>query len=205
LTFKNYAPGQVLGAADILALENAGIITCTAATRPTPVAEGQTIVLQDQNRFETWNGSAWIRGPGYAPGGRTRCVVDLNANQAMPANQLLPITWSHAQFDADAFVTIPGATLRVPTGLTGIYSLSLLTKWQPQNIGLWWSEIVAGGVTWTSSTTDGSQVQEGTLTVVAGLAAGDTIVCSSRMNGGGVTPFSNLFPGTRLEIHRLGA
>lgn len=60
MAFKTFVAGDVLTASEVNTyLMKQAVITCTSATRPTPVA-GMVIYETDTNRLQVYNGSAWV-------------------------------------------------------------------------------------------------------------------------------------------------
>jgi hypothetical protein len=93
--------------------------------------EGQLIYVSDEDRFYTYNGSAWVRvGWGATTTGRTGCTVLRNANQSIPSNVARQgITFDAEDFDSDGFFTASSTDITIPTGLGGLYGVSFTIWW----------------------------------------------------------------------------
>lgn len=102
-----------------------GLQTCTSGARGTALRAGQIKYETDTNRFIVWDGSAWQRFQWTSSASRTGCAIRRNATQSYTNGVAANISWDTEDFDSDAFITTTSATITIPSGQAGIYSLSI--------------------------------------------------------------------------------
>jgi hypothetical protein len=100
----------------------------TSATRPTGV-DGREIVETDTDRELTYDGSNWIRTNWHGVAGRTVVRCRITANQAIINNLESDLSWTTEDTDTDGFIAVTGTTFTVPTGLGGIYAITMRATW----------------------------------------------------------------------------
>jgi hypothetical protein len=109
------------------------------------------------------------------------------------------ISWDTEDSDTDAFGSVPGTTYTVPTGLDGVYGVTMLGISSSSSLGTIAGIRIttAGGLNFDSGFTPGTGVA--TVTIILPLSSGSTIVCSAFQNGAAAINFSG-----SLYVHWLG-
>ena len=102
-----------------------GIDTCTSGARGTALRTGQIKYETDTARWIVWNGSAWQRFQWTNSASRTGLAARRVATQTFTNGVAANISWDTEDFDSDAFTTVPSATITIPSGQAGIYSLTV--------------------------------------------------------------------------------
>jgi hypothetical protein len=111
---------------------------------------------------------------------------------------LTTITWATEVSDSDGYITVSSTTVTIPSGLGGLYAITLDGGFGITIATRGFFQVIAGGRTYTQSFTT---EQAGIATVIAPLAAADTIVCKVfQQSGGNRTDFA-----ARLQVHLIGA
>lgn len=90
----------------------------------TSPAEGmRCIVTGAVDREYTYNGSAWVPTGWHSSGGRIGCSLRRAATQTINAGVQANITWDTEDQDTDGFIAVSSATITVPTGMDGLYTV----------------------------------------------------------------------------------
>ena len=84
-----------------------------------------TIVETDTDRMLTYSGSAWVRIGQTSATGRTGCVIGRSSVQSVPDATQTTISWDTEATDTDAFISVPSGTVTVPSGLGGLYTVTV--------------------------------------------------------------------------------
>jgi hypothetical protein len=187
------------------------VISCTSSTRPSSPNEGMTIYETDTDRILAYSGSAWVRVAQISATGRTGVRADRTASQTISVDTLSTINWDAETLDTDGFITPTSGTITIPSGLTGIYTVSMALDLSAVPVTLAndategdnsaFMQVVAGGKTWWQPfviDVVGNRFG-GSMSFTAPLAAADTIVGSvfhSATASIGVTG--------RIEAYRVG-
>lgn len=103
----------------------------TSSTRPTPpdAYEGKVIVESDTDRVMVFvSGTTWMRIGYYSLAGRPGVILT-DAAQSISNTTVTDITWGTEVSDVDGWTSGASATLTVPTGLSGWYSISYSGVW----------------------------------------------------------------------------
>jgi hypothetical protein len=107
-----------------------GIDTCTSGARGTALRTGQIKYETDTLRWIVWDGSAWQRFQWTNAASRTGAAVRRVANQTFTNGTAANISWDTSDFQSESYVTVnatTGTTLTIPSGQSGVYSLSINT------------------------------------------------------------------------------
>lgn len=181
MPFKDFVAGQPLAAADVdtYLMRQTAMTFASAAARDAALAsvldEGMVAYLEDKNRFTYYDGSSWLVKSGLV--GATLARV---ANQTIGAATLTAVTFDTEVDDSDAFATVPGTGVTIPTGLGGVYACTFKAS------------VGASGT--VRLTVDGTQAFDSfasswsgsaTVTIVIGIGAGATVVPSVYVPAGG--------------------
>lgn len=210
-TYKSWAASDVLAAADVMTyLMKQVNIKCTdTSDRPASPAEPWRAMLTSLDREETYDGSGWVRTGHWGTAGRTCARVRRAATQNIgSASTPTSISWDTEDQDTDGFLAAPSATLTIPTGCDGRYSVDGLLIWAAEpgttssNFFTW--KITRGGVAlYFAGSIDNPNTRNvsGSYYVACpgpslDLAAGDTVeleVAQSSGAGINVTAYGWLF------------
>lgn len=178
--------------------------------------EGQLIYVQDEDRFKVYNGTAWTPvGLAALSTGRTggRWSIASGSAQSFTTGTGAFMSWSTESADSDAFLTVPGSVITIPSGMDGQYVVSASLVWSGDPTG----NTVGGGASNNASTmivwniggvdyTTNCEVSKGSVysnrTGVTGfaiLAAGDSFQIRARqISGGTLTAYG------WLSVARIG-
>lgn len=97
----------------------------TSSTLPSPPHEGQVIYETNTDRLMLYDGTSWVRlAPGTAAG-RTGVRLRRAANQSISSGSPTAISWDTEEFDSDGFIAVTSTTATVPTGLSGVYAITV--------------------------------------------------------------------------------
>lgn len=162
--------------------------------------EGQSVAVVDKDRFETYSGSAWERGPHWGVTGRTGFAIQRTATQSVnDGSTFTNISWDTEDFDSDSYFAATSATVTIPSGLDGLYIVTFtVNTGYPTNGSAALQRIIAGGITHSkgyASYNAGGTMSIGPLP----LAAADTITCGVAQTVGGAANFT-----ARLWGYRIG-
>lgn len=201
MPFHSFVPNEVLTALNLNTLQQQCVITCTSATRPTPVT-GMMIAETDTTRIQQWNGSAWIIVGHWAAGGRVNCIVSRSTPVAVGGiNTPIVLLWQTTVDDGDSFISTPSGTFVVPAGLGGIYSVEAQMQFSAAAMSpRCWIDITVTGRSPYRTYWDGDVTQFVTANVVTQLNAGDNIQIAVRQENALIA-----FESGRCEIQRLAA
>lgn len=159
--------------------------------------EGQLYVDTTNDRSTIYSGSAWIRQGWYSSSGRTGFALRRVAGQSVNNDAAANISWDTEDFDSDNFFAPTSATVTIPSGLGGLYSITFqIETGFPFNGSAARMSISAGGVFYASgwAAYDG----RGLHTVTIPLAAADTVVCAVYQNVGVTASFTGRLYGYRI-------
>ena len=106
-------------------IRNATVQVTTSGARPAAPAEGMVIYETDTDRLLAYDGSAWQRVGWGASGGRTGCTIRRNANQSVNSDSRTAISFDAEDADTDAFFAPTSTTVTIPSGLGGLYTITL--------------------------------------------------------------------------------
>jgi hypothetical protein len=174
----------------------------SAITSP---VDGMLCYITGEDRFYSYDGSAWRRTAWNSASGRTQVLLRRNANQSIPATTLTDISWDTEDSDPDGFITAPSTTLTVPSGLGGLYActVGLTSSANPGAAGF--GQIVPGAASAIRFSLGGGnavgawQDRVGT-TWVGPLNAAETLKVSVFQDSGAAANFTGY-----LRLYRIGA
>jgi hypothetical protein len=165
--------------------------------------EGQAYVDTTNDQLEHYNGTAWVRTGHYGATGRTGGTWTRTADQSIPtAGSLTDISWDAETFDSDGFLTPSSATVTVPAGLGGLYSISTrITHTWANNGGLNQLQIACSTAGNYNTYHDGSysSVLGMSNSIIVPLAAAETVTVKYLQGTGGAQNVK-----ARLDVYRLG-
>jgi hypothetical protein len=198
--FQDFTAGAVLTATQMDTVMRQTVMSfATTTARDTALsgvlAEGMQAIDEANDRKSTYSGSAWVRDSWYGQAGRTGCAISRAANQSISTGSLTAITWDTESQDTDGFITVSSSTITVPSGLDGLYAITLRVALAASTNGL--VAISAGGVSFEGSYTQPATAP--TLTVMAGLAAAGTVTGSVYQASGGALNVTG-----SLSMYRIG-
>lgn len=139
--YHTFNSGQILTSAELDQYVRDQLVTqlATEAARDAAITvpvEGMMCSTADKDRIWMHNGAAWKRVGHYSSLGRTGFeVARAGSVQAIANSTQTVITFDTATVDQDAWHS--GGTftfLTVPTGLDGVYSISVLLGWSVAGI-----------------------------------------------------------------------
>jgi hypothetical protein len=173
-------------------------VVCTSSTRPGSPSEGDLIYETDTDRLLVYSGSAWVRASNSTSAGRTGCTLRRAANQSAANATFTSVSWDTEVVDTDGFVAVPSTTVTIPSGLDGVYAITAYIDWQSLINGRQQVVITAGGVTRSDDRQAASTGHDHLVSVVAPLAAGNTIIVNALQISGGPVNLQ-----ARLDVWRL--
>jgi len=191
------ADGSVLTSAIWDEVRNKVVVPCLSSGRPAGV-EGRRIYETDTDREWVYNNSAWVLA-GWGTAAARPGVLLTDAAQSIGTASLTDITWGTEVSDVDGWTSGGSATLTVPTGWDGQYSITFSGVWGSTSLGTVPQLVilVAGAAAGGAGGLVASGVHSCTITRT--LAATDTVKCQVYQNSGGNVDFTG-----RLEIVWLG-
>jgi hypothetical protein len=163
----------------------------------------------DTTRLLEHDGSAWQRISYNNSTGRTGCSVTATAFSIASGASSRNITYDAETFDSDGFFTPSGTNITIPTGLGGLYALSLTITWDTDPGASTWTLIrcLSGSTNyaWRSDTTlfrsaFGTTDYFTGVSAIVPLAAGDVLSCSCTQSSGVAININSLFTAYRVGL-----
>jgi hypothetical protein len=119
------------------------------------------------------------------------------ANLSIANNTLTTVTWDTEIVDSDGFFSAPGTTVTVPTGLTGVYGITLQVSWGASVGTAAFFGLTMGGVTYRLPCINETAFG---MTIVGDLTATNTITGSVYQLSGGAVNMTGYLLGYRLGL-----
>lgn len=165
--------------------------------------EGEAYVDTTNDRVQHWSGSAWARTGHYSTTGRTGGAWRRSTNQSISDVTVTDISWDAEDADSDGFLTPTSATFTVPSGLGGIYAITV--EMIPQfsaSVTAANLYLTVGGTRVFSAIGGGDSTTSGTvshsMSLVRPLAASDACKVQFIHNSGSARDYK-----ARLYVYRL--
>lgn len=149
----------------------------------------------------------WVCGP-VGDGGthigdfreRHGVILRRAATQSIPDATTTAISWDTEDQDTDGFIAVTGTTVTVPTGLAGLYSISLLVDFTSGASARTFIEVSAAGRVWRSALDASADEDQGHVGIVVALADAQNVQCNAFIDTAGAADTVV----ARLEMFRIG-
>lgn len=207
----NQVTGGTIAASWANSIRDTTVQVTTSSARPSSPSEGMTIYETDTDRFMAYDGSSWVRVGNSTTAGRTGCTIRKTGNTSVGNVASVNITWTAEDADTDGFITVPSATVTIPTGCDGIYAVScsvLFDMATISSIGVAISATLSGTIRGyhgsvlaanNTITSSGTIRTSGTSAIIP-MTAGDTLTFYATQSSGGAQNLT----GAIAHIYRLG-
>lgn len=167
--------------------------------------EGQMVYTTDNNRLSIYDGSAWQVLTASARIGATATATAWSVASGAASRT---VSFDAETYDSDGFITPASTDVTIPTGLGGLYALSINIQWDTDPGASTWTllRVNSGGqnYSWRSDTTlfrSGFSTTDffTGVSAVAPLAAGDVVQAQVTQTSGVAININ-----ARLTVYRVG-
>lgn len=167
--------------------------------------DGMICYITGEDRFYSYDGSTWVRTAWNGSTGRTQVLLRRAANQSVSDATVTAISWDTEDSDTDGFITATSSTLTVPSGLGGLYSVTVCLTGAANPGAAGFAAINPSSATGLRFSLGGGnavgawQASVG-ATWVGPLAAAETLTVTVYQDSGGASNYTGY-----LRVYRIGA